>query len=182
MNETSAVDSEAKSQCSWLKITLVGLAVSATVALTSFAVSGTVLPSHRDQPSIAHPDYSTPITQAPLAETQAAQNAAANVVSYSVTYQLIGSGSGNGTGTVPGTALDIIYVTQGADIEQEAQVHLPWSKTVARLAGEKGTGYLTMSARNSADATLLCRIRVNGSVVVEHSVSGIGSVVRCASS
>jgi hypothetical protein len=165
MSETSAVDSGLKPQRDWWRATLVGVAV-----LTVSALAFLVVLTSRDERRAPATSHATGASQLPVIATSAPEPAAVNSVRYSVNYQLTG----------PANVWDITYVAQGSDIEQEQQSDLPWAKDIARMSTRQGPGYLTISARNEGEGTLTCRIRVNGSIIAENSVSGRDSVVRCA--
>lgn len=93
------------------------------------------------------------------------------VVVHVVTYELTGGGS----------ALNITYVGQGADIEQVSEAATPWSATVNHTGTAGGSEYFSLTARNAGAGSLGCRISVDGSTVSESS-AGPQGVVRCAKS
>ncbi|GAB2959258.1 MmpS family protein [Amycolatopsis acidiphila] len=93
------------------------------------------------------------------------------VVVHLVTYELTGGGS----------ALNITYVGQGADIEQVSQAATPWSATVDHTSTTGGSEYFSLTARNAGPGSLGCRISVDGTTVSE-STTGPQGVVRCSKS
>jgi hypothetical protein len=93
------------------------------------------------------------------------------VIVHLVTYELTGTGS----------ALNITYVGQGADIEQVAQAAAPWSTTVEHSSTAEASQYFSLTARNAGPGGLGCRILVDGTMVSE-STTGAQGVVRCSKS
>lgn len=93
------------------------------------------------------------------------------VVVHVVTYELFATGS----------ALNITYVGQGADIEQVVQAAPPWSTTVEHSSTAGGSQYFSLTARNAGPGNLGCRILVDGTAVSE-ATTGAQGVVRCSKS
>lgn len=92
-------------------------------------------------------------------------------VQHVVLYQLTGDGS----------ALNITYVGQGADIEQVSEAATPWSATVDHTGAAGGRAYFSLTARNGGARPLGCRISVDGATVSE-SAAAPQAVVRCSKS
>lgn len=97
--------------------------------------------------------------------------APAAVVVHAVTYELFGTGS----------ALNVTYVGQGADIEQVAQAAAPWSTTVEHSSTAERSQYFSLTARNAGSGNLGCRILVDSRTVSE-ATTGAQGVVRCSKS
>ena len=74
-------------------------------------------------------------------------------------------------------AHNLTYVAAAGDLEQQAEVHLPWSATVQRTVPEGQAVFTSLVAQSAGE--LVCRIRVDGQIVAEKSVSGEGRQLSC---
>jgi hypothetical protein len=93
-------------------------------------------------------------------------------VTHLVIYQLVGGQA----------ALDITYVTAGADITQVAESPTPWSVAIERHDPVTSSPHLSVSARNGGAGVLSCRIVVDGTTVAERSIADPSGTLHCSKS
>ncbi|WP_020660389.1 MmpS family transport accessory protein [Amycolatopsis benzoatilytica] len=74
-------------------------------------------------------------------------------------------------------AHNLTYVAEGGDLEQQVEVHLPWSATVQRSVPAGQAVFTSLVAQSTG--SLACRIRVDGRVVAEKAVAGDGRQLSC---
>ena len=139
-------------------VLLAGLGVVLAVGVVSVLVA------------VQRPDAPPPATLTGP-EVPAAPPVAA-AVTHVVTYELTGRG----------TARNITYVGQGADIEQVPQAGAPWSTTLQHTVPAGGSEYFSLTAQNAGPGTLGCRIWVDGTPVSTSSVDAPQGMVRCSKS
>lgn len=113
----------------------------------------------------ATPDRPAPAASVPSVTVEPA---VAQEVTRTVVYELTGGD----------VAHNLTYVATGGDLEQQAEVQLPWSVTVQRKAPAAQPVFSSLVAQSAG--ALLCRIRVDGHVVAEKSVSGEGRQLSCS--
>ena len=112
----------------------------------------------------------TPGRPAPAAAVPSVtvEPAIAREVTRTVVYELSGAD----------IAHNLTYVATGGDLEQQAEVHLPWSATVQRTTSGEQPVFSSLVAQSAG--ALLCRIRVDGHVVAEKSVAEEGRQLSCS--
>lgn len=88
-----------------------------------------------------------------------------------VVYELTGAGG----------ARNLTYVGEGGSLQQQGEVTTPWAMSVQRTAAADAPSFSSLVAQNVGDGELGCRIRVNGAVVAEQSVTGAGARLSCVS-
>ncbi|MBN9741981.1 hypothetical protein DMP23_12815 [Amycolatopsis sp. A1MSW2902] len=113
----------------------------------------------------ATPDRPAPAASVPSVTVEPA---IVREVTRTVVYELAGED----------VAHNLTYVATGGDLEQQAEVRLPWSVTVQRKAPAEQPVFSSLVAQSTG--ALLCRIRVDGQVVAEKSVAGEGRQLSCS--
>ncbi|OAP25581.1 hypothetical protein A4R44_03966 [Amycolatopsis sp. M39] len=113
----------------------------------------------------ATPDRPAPAASVPSVTVEPA---IVREVTRTVVYELTGGD----------VAHNLTYVATGGDLEQQAEVRLPWSVTVRRKAPSEQPVFSSLVAQSAG--ALLCRIRVDGHVVAEKSVAGEGRQLSCS--
>ncbi|GLY69484.1 MmpS family transport accessory protein [Amycolatopsis taiwanensis] len=115
--------------------------------------------------------HRTSVAQGPPAGMPAAgpvTPAPAPPVTHSVQYELSG-----------GRALNITYVVQDSNIAQVAEADGPWSASLSWQIPAHSGQFYSLSAEDSGQGTLKCRITVDGTLLAEQTVATPGGVVRC---
>ncbi|HKS43802.1 MAG TPA: MmpS family transport accessory protein [Amycolatopsis sp.] len=144
----------------WLRSGPVTLFAGAAVLLAVGLIS-IVVTTHRTSPVPGAPagaPTAGPVNPAPEP-----------LVTHTVRYELTG-----------GAARNISYVTQGSGLAQVAATGSPWAVSLERQAAPRSSQYYSLSAQDTGQGTLKCRVLVDGTVISERSVTGPGEVVRCA--
>ena len=134
-----------------------GVVVVGVIAV-AVAVAWYVMPK-------ATPDRPAPAASVPSATVEPG---IAREVTRTVVYELTGED----------VARNLTYVAAGGDLEQQAEVRLPWSVTVQRTTVAEQPVFSSLVAQSTG--ALLCRIRVDGHVVAEKSVAGEGRQLSCS--
>ncbi|MFF0148379.1 MmpS family membrane protein [Amycolatopsis sulphurea] len=157
-----------------------GLAVVLAAAVAAAAVAWyTIPPTGRAAPAIsgvaAQPEPgATAYTGHQDDRTTPDGRNAKQAVSQSalvVVYELTGAGG----------ARNLTYVGEGGSLRQQDEVATPWAVSVQRAAAADAPSFSSLVAQNVGDGELGCRIRVNGAVVAQQSVTGVGARLSCVS-